>query len=49
MFYKKANKYIIEDLDKNGSLLGQSKINHSYPHDWRSKQPVILELQSNGL
>lgn len=42
MFYKKANKYIIEDLDKNGSLLGQSKINHSYPHDWRSKQPVIF-------
>lgn len=23
-------------------LLATKKINHSYPHDWRSKQPVIF-------
>ena len=42
MFYKKANKAIIEKLEENQKLLGLKKISHSYPHDWRSKKPVIF-------
>ncbi|CAM3088209.1 isoleucine--tRNA ligase [Streptobacillus ratti] len=42
LFYKKANGNIITDLENNGHLLGHKKIVHSYPHDWRSKKPVIF-------
>lgn len=42
LFYKKANKAIIEDLKEMGYLLGHQVIRHSYPHDWRSKKPVIF-------
>lgn len=41
MFYDKANKNITEKLEEVGALLKLSFITHSYPHDWRSKQPVI--------
>ena len=41
MFYLKGNKVIIEMLINSGHLLAQGKIKHSYPHDWRTKQPVI--------
>ncbi len=41
MFYAKANKQIIEDMKESGHLLHHSKFTHSYPHDWRSKKPVI--------
>lgn len=41
MFYLKGNKVILEKLTDSGHLLAQSKIKHSYPHDWRTKQPVI--------
>lgn len=42
MFYDKANKEITEKLKEVGALLKLSFITHSYPHDWRSKQPVIF-------
>lgn len=42
LFYDKANKVITEDLDANGSLIKMHFITHSYPHDWRSKTPVIF-------
>ena len=38
----KANPLIIEKLNTNGSLLASIKINHSYPHCWRCKKPVIF-------
>lgn len=38
----KANPKIIELLDKTGILLNHSEINHSYPHCWRCKKPVIF-------
>ena len=41
MFYLKGNKVIIEMISESGHLLAQGKIKHSYPHDWRTKQPVI--------
>jgi len=37
-----ANEVIIQDMDKNGTLLGSSEIIHSYPHCWRCKNPVIF-------
>ena len=41
LFYKKANKVICEDIGLSGHLLKQKEIKHSYPHDWRSRKPVI--------
>jgi isoleucyl-tRNA synthetase len=41
LFYDKANKVITDKLKEVGALLHLSFIEHQYPHDWRSKQPVI--------
>lgn len=41
IFYDKANPMVTELLDKNGMLLKLSFFTHNYPHDWRSKKPVI--------
>lgn len=41
MFYLKANPVIIEMLTESGALLAKEDIVHSYPHDWRTKKPVI--------
>jgi isoleucyl-tRNA synthetase len=41
-FVFKANAQIIEILDKNGALLHQDNLSHSYPHCWRCKKPVIF-------
>ena len=37
-----ANKDIIAHLAETGALLKQEDITHSYPHDWRSKKPIIF-------
>ena len=42
IFYDKANKTITEWLEENGSLLKLDFFTHSYPHDWRTKKPVIF-------
>ena len=42
MFYDKANKEITDLLKENGSLLKLEFMTHSYPHDWRTKKPVIF-------
>ncbi len=41
LFYDDANKAVSEALDKVGALEKLSFITHSYPHDWRTKKPVI--------
>jgi isoleucyl-tRNA synthetase len=41
VFYEKANKLIIEKLTESGHLLSVSQMQHQYPHDWRTKKPVI--------
>ncbi len=41
-FYDNANKPICELLEENGNLLKLSFITHSYPHDWRTKKPIIF-------
>lgn len=42
MFYDKGNKVITEMLKESGHLLHMSLIQHQYPHDWRTKKPVIF-------
>lgn len=37
----KVDGQIIELLREKGNLLHETKINHSYPHCWRHKTPVI--------
>ncbi|HET9645009.1 MAG TPA: isoleucine--tRNA ligase, partial [Burkholderiaceae bacterium] len=37
----KANPHIVKALDAAGRLLASSKLQHSYPHCWRHKTPVI--------
>ena len=39
--YYKGNLIVIEKLKNCGALLSQADINHSYPHCWRCKNPVI--------
>ena len=39
--YYKGNKIVIEKLQNCGALLKAQDINHSYPHCWRCKNPVI--------
>lgn len=41
VFYDKANKEITELLEEKGALLKLEFFTHSYPHDWRTKKPVI--------
>ncbi|VEU59684.1 isoleucine--tRNA ligase [Mesomycoplasma neurolyticum] len=41
IFYEEANKNIGQFLEKEKTLLNLSFIKHSYPHDWRTKKPII--------
>ena len=53
----KANEKVLEVLTANGVLLHQEKLNHSYPHCWRHKTPLIfratpqwfISMDQNGL
>ncbi len=38
----KANEQIIADLKSRGLLFTQENIQHSYPHCWRCKNPIIF-------
>ncbi|QSF13934.1 isoleucine--tRNA ligase [Mycoplasma sp. Mirounga ES2805-ORL] len=42
LFYLKANKLICENLLKSRKLLKEGTITHSYPHDWRTKKPILF-------
>ncbi len=42
----KVNPDILIALANNGVLLSEAKIEHSYPHSWRSKKPVIFRTTS---
>jgi isoleucyl-tRNA synthetase len=37
-----ANPKIVERLRNDGLLLGHGKIEHQYPHSWRSHKPIIF-------
>ncbi|HEX6929845.1 MAG TPA: class I tRNA ligase family protein, partial [Gammaproteobacteria bacterium] len=38
----KANKHIVEVLQERGMLLHHEPLQHSYPHCWRHKTPLIF-------
>jgi len=42
MFYEEAGKAIIDEIRSNGMLLAVKDVQHSYPHCWRCKNPVIF-------
>ncbi|MFM7346118.1 MAG: isoleucine--tRNA ligase [Tagaea sp.] len=52
-----ANKAVIQALDARGNLLASGHLQHSYPHSWRSKAPLIfrntpqwfISMSTNGL
>ncbi len=52
-----TDEAVLELLRAQGRLIHSAKFQHSYPHDWRSKQPVIfratkqwfMSLSANGL
>ena len=39
---KEGNKLITAKLEETGRLFAEVKITHSYPHDWRTKTPIIF-------
>ncbi|KAL1110064.1 hypothetical protein AAG570_014044 [Ranatra chinensis] len=57
MDINKANKKIIDLMQDNGTLIAWGKMEHSYPHCWRCKEPVIyrstpqwfISMEVNGL
>ncbi|MCO6542789.1 MAG: isoleucine--tRNA ligase [Lactobacillus sp.] len=42
LFYEDANKKVTETLKNKGLMLKLDFFTHSYPHDWRTKKPVIF-------
>lgn len=42
MFYQDVDKLMIQKLKDAGALLKLKFFTHSYPHDWRTKKPVIF-------
>ncbi|MCB5956155.1 isoleucine--tRNA ligase [Enterococcus sp. CWB-B31] len=46
VFYDKANPMITALLDEKDALLKLDFFTHSYPHDWRTKKPVIYRATS---
>lgn len=41
-YVEDANKTVTMWLDEKGLLLNLTFITHSYPHDWRTKKPIIF-------
>ncbi len=52
-----ANEAVIAAIDAAGGLLARGVLDHSYPHSWRSKAPLIfrntpqwfISMEANGL
>ena len=40
-YTKQGNPLVIETLAAAGALLGQSKVEHSFPHCWRCHNPIM--------
>ena len=36
-----ANRHVIDQLVEAGAMFARGRLNHTYPHSWRSKAPVI--------
>ena len=42
MFFQKANKAIAQHLIDTGAMLTTNTIEHTYPHCWRCKHPILF-------
>ncbi|MGL4949375.1 MAG: isoleucine--tRNA ligase, partial [Anaeroplasmataceae bacterium] len=42
LFYEACTEKVILDLEESNKLLKILEIKHSYPHDWRTKKPIIF-------
>ncbi len=42
-----ANPFVIDDLRKNGNLIRRETYEHSYPHCWRCRNPLIYKAVSS--
>ena len=42
----KADRQVIEKLYEHKSLLASNKLQHSFPHSWRSKAPLVYRATS---
>jgi len=42
----KADSQVIEKLSEHKSLLSSGKLQHSFPHSWRSKAPLVYRATS---
>ncbi|MEM6600597.1 MAG: isoleucine--tRNA ligase, partial [Verrucomicrobiota bacterium] len=42
VYILKANKKIVVMLEEKGKLLAAEEFDHSYPHCWRSKTPIVF-------
>ncbi len=38
---KEANKVILAEMTENGALIASARLNHSFPHCWRHKTPLM--------
>lgn len=38
---KEANKVILEHMTESGALIASARLNHSFPHCWRHKTPLM--------
>ncbi len=42
IFYKKAESNIIDYLEQQNAIFYKYEIEHSFPHDWRTKKPIVF-------
>ena len=42
VFYQKADDVSLKLLDEKNALLLEEPLKHSYPFDWRTKQPIVF-------
>ena len=47
LYVKDADKQIMKDLKEQGKLVKRETYNHSYPHCWRCKSPLIYRAISS--
>lgn len=40
--YYEANEKVLDMLNEVEALMAATKFKHSYPHDWKTKQPIIF-------
>ncbi|MDD9350014.1 class I tRNA ligase family protein, partial [Mumia sp.] len=46
-FFKKADAILVEDLERRGLLFRHLPYEHSYPHCWRCRNPLIYKAVSS--